>query len=75
MQESRGNFKRYTRYVLEEGSLLRSFTVFVLIPRRSEFEKNIALDKKDFGAIEYLLRKGQRQLESYSASGITNIRA
>ena len=40
---------------------------------RSEFEKNITLDKKDFGAIEYLLRKGQRQLEIYSSSGIKNI--
>ena len=43
------------------------------IPRRSEFERNIALDKKDFAAIEYLLRKGQRQLEIYSSSGIRNI--
>ena len=40
---------------------------------RSEFEKNITLDKKDFGAIEYLLRKGQRQLEIYSSPGIKNI--
>ena len=40
---------------------------------RSEFEKNITLDKKDFGAIEYLLRKGQRQMEIYSAPGIKNI--
>ena len=41
--------------------------------RRTEFEKNIALDKKDFTAIEYLLRKGQRQLEIYSSPGIRNI--
>ena len=40
---------------------------------RTEFEKNIGLDKKDFAAIEYLLRKGQRQLEIYSSSGIRNI--
>ncbi|KAM0802813.1 complex 1 protein-domain-containing protein [Usnea florida] len=40
---------------------------------RSEFERNIALDKKDFAAIEYLLRKGQRQLEIYSSPGIRNI--
>ena len=40
---------------------------------RSEFRKNVQLDKKDFAAIEYLLRKGQRQLEIYSAPGITNI--
>lgn len=40
---------------------------------RTEFEKNIGLDKKDFAAIEYLLRKGQRQLEIYSSPGIRNI--
>jgi len=40
---------------------------------RNEFQKNITLDKKDFAAIEYLLRKGQRQLEIYSSSGIKNI--
>lgn len=41
---------------------------------RREFEKSITLDKKDFGAIEYLLRKGQRQLEIYAAPGIKDIR-
>jgi succinate dehydrogenase assembly factor 1 len=41
---------------------------------RTEFEKSIGLDKKDFGAIEYLLRKGQRQLEIYSSPGIKDIR-
>ena len=41
--------------------------------RRSQFEQNLALNKKDFGAIEYLLRKGQRQLEIYSEPGIKNI--
>lgn len=40
---------------------------------RTEFERNIGLDKKDFAAIEYLLRKGQRQLENYSSPGIRNI--
>ena len=40
---------------------------------RSEFNQNTALDKKDFAAIEYLLRKGQRQLENYSSAGIKNI--
>lgn len=41
---------------------------------RSEFRKNTAFDKKDFGAIEFLLRKGQRQLQTYSAPGIKDIR-
>ncbi|OBT61600.1 hypothetical protein VE03_08934 [Pseudogymnoascus sp. 23342-1-I1] len=37
---------------------------------RREFEKNIGLNKKDFGAIEYLLRKGNRQLEIYASPGL-----
>jgi succinate dehydrogenase assembly factor 1 len=41
---------------------------------RTEFDKNVGLDKKDFGAIEYLLRKGQRQVEMYSAPGIKDIK-
>jgi succinate dehydrogenase assembly factor 1 len=41
---------------------------------RKEFEKNRQLDKKDFNAIEYLLRKGQRQLEIYASTGIKDIR-
>lgn len=42
--------------------------------RRAEFQKNILVGKKDFTAIEYLLRKGHRQLEMYSSPGIRNIR-
>ncbi|KAL5332887.1 complex 1 protein-domain-containing protein [Aspergillus crustosus] len=41
---------------------------------RTEFEKHIHISKKDFNAIEYLLRKGARQLEMYSSPGIRNIR-
>ncbi|PQE08114.1 Complex 1 LYR protein [Rutstroemia sp. NJR-2017a BVV2] len=41
---------------------------------RTEFQKSIKLDKKDFGAIEYLLRKGQRQVDMYSSPGIKDIR-
>lgn len=33
----------------------------------------MGLDKKDFAAIEYMIRKGQRQLEMYSSPGIRNI--
>jgi succinate dehydrogenase assembly factor 1 len=40
---------------------------------RREFDKNLDMDKKDFGAIEFLLRKGDRQLEMYQASNIINI--
>jgi hypothetical protein len=41
---------------------------------RAEFKKSVGLDKRDFGAIEYLLRKGQRQVEMYSAPGIKDIK-
>ncbi|ORY11265.1 complex 1 protein-domain-containing protein [Clohesyomyces aquaticus] len=40
---------------------------------REEFRKNVAMDKKDFGTIEYLLRRGRRQLEIYQDEGIRNI--
>jgi succinate dehydrogenase assembly factor 1 len=33
----------------------------------------MAVGKKDFGAIEYLLRSGRRKLETYSDPGIRNI--
>lgn len=41
---------------------------------RREFEKSIGLDKKNFAAVEFLLRKGRRQLELYSAPGIKDIK-
>ncbi|KAH9998883.1 complex 1 protein-domain-containing protein [Xylariaceae sp. FL0662B] len=41
---------------------------------RSEFSKNIKVDKRDFAAIEFLLRKGRRQLEIMSAPGIKDIK-
>jgi hypothetical protein len=40
---------------------------------RREFRKNKHVDKKDFAAIEFLLRTGNRKLEMYSAPSITNI--
>jgi succinate dehydrogenase assembly factor 1 len=40
---------------------------------RAEFRKNAELDKKDFAAIEHLLRRGQRQLEIYESASIRNI--
>ncbi|KIH90912.1 complex 1 protein (LYR family) protein [Sporothrix brasiliensis 5110] len=41
---------------------------------RSEFAKNKGLGKKDFAAIEFLLRKGRRQLDAMSSPGITDVR-
>ncbi|KAF2214768.1 hypothetical protein CERZMDRAFT_36949 [Cercospora zeae-maydis SCOH1-5] len=40
---------------------------------RKEFERHIDMNKKDFATIEFLLRKGTRQLEIYEAPNITNI--
>lgn len=40
---------------------------------RKEFEHNVNVDKKDFSAIEFLLRKGSRQLDIYAAPGVRNI--
>ncbi|EMC99230.1 hypothetical protein BAUCODRAFT_64663 [Baudoinia panamericana UAMH 10762] len=40
---------------------------------RREFEKHVKMDKKDFGTIEFMLRKGRRQLEIYEQPGVTNI--
>lgn len=40
----------------------------------AEFQKHRSVNKKDFGAVEYLLRKGHRQLEMYASPGIRNIR-
>jgi succinate dehydrogenase assembly factor 1 len=38
-----------------------------------EFRKNISLDKKDFSTIEFLLRKGRRQLGIYEDPNIRNV--
>nr|OQO17235.1 hypothetical protein B0A51_13407 [Rachicladosporium sp. CCFEE 5018] len=40
---------------------------------RKEFDKNIHLDKKDFSAIEFFLRKGTRQLETYADKGVRDV--
>ncbi|KAF1355106.1 complex 1 protein-domain-containing protein [Delphinella strobiligena] len=40
---------------------------------RSEFRQHLHVDKKDFSAVEYMVRKGHRQLEIYSAPGIRNV--
>ncbi|KAM3503879.1 hypothetical protein MY10362_003910 [Beauveria mimosiformis] len=39
-----------------------------------EFAKSRDIDKRDFAAIEFLLRKGKRQLQVYSSNGIKDIR-
>ena len=56
-----------------DAEMLDLFYLTGCIVSRGEFMKNIALDKKDFSAIEYHLRRGQRQLEIYSSPRIKNI--
>ncbi|KAF4466629.1 Found in Mitochondrial Proteome [Fusarium albosuccineum] len=41
---------------------------------RNEFSRNMSIDKRDFAAIEFLLRKGRRQLEVYASPGIKDVR-
>ena len=41
---------------------------------RIEFRKYLDVGKKDFGTIEYLLRRGRNQLETYRDPGIRDIR-
>ena len=41
---------------------------------RDQFQKSKNLSKKDFAAIEYLLRKGGRQLELYGSPGVRDIK-
>lgn len=79
-QESQDNFKAYARCVSkllsiqESRELSQSLETRANNGCRAEFQKNIFVGKKDFTAIEYFLRKGQRQLEMYSSPGIRNIR-
>ncbi|TKA73216.1 hypothetical protein B0A55_07773 [Friedmanniomyces simplex] len=41
---------------------------------RREFARNLkAVDKKDFGTIEFMLRKGNRQLGVYEQRGVRDI--
>ncbi|KAK6376313.1 uncharacterized protein PV06_06131 [Exophiala oligosperma] len=40
---------------------------------RREFRKHQKVDKKDFAAIEALLRMGSRKLELYSSPGVRDI--
>jgi hypothetical protein len=47
--------------------------VLLLMHTRKEFRKHIDVGKKDFGTIEYLLRRGRNQLETYSDPGIRDI--
>ncbi|SPN96713.1 related to Found in Mitochondrial Proteome [Cephalotrichum gorgonifer] len=40
---------------------------------RAAFEQNVGISKREFGLIEYLLRKGKRQLEVYASPEVRKI--
>lgn len=40
---------------------------------RGQFRRNSVVNRKDFAAVELLLRRGYRQLETYSSAGVKNI--
>ncbi|KAL3306268.1 putative Found in Mitochondrial Proteome [Colletotrichum asianum] len=40
---------------------------------RNEFDKFLTVDKRDFSVVEHLLRKGRRQLETYSSPSIKDV--
>ncbi|KAF2876268.1 complex 1 protein-domain-containing protein [Massariosphaeria phaeospora] len=63
-------YRQCLRAVRDKPSATRSnFRAFA----RAEFRKHISISKKDFSTIEYLLRRGRNQLESYHDPEIRNI--
>lgn len=48
--------------------------LLMLTQYRTEFARHLAVEKRDFAAIEFLLRKGRRQLELYASPGIKDVR-
>ncbi|CAH0019454.1 unnamed protein product [Clonostachys rhizophaga] len=78
-ESTRAHFEQFARLV---AFTLRHFgSNFARVPNytylhvncRTEFTRNLALDKRDFAAIEFLIRKGRRQLENYASPGIKDI--
>lgn len=47
--------------------------IFRLVLIRGQFRSNSVVNRKDFAAVELLLRRGHRQLETYSSAGVKNI--
>ncbi|KZL71855.1 heat shock protein [Colletotrichum tofieldiae] len=43
------------------------------IRKKPEFDRYITVDKRDFSVVEHLLRKGRRQLETYSSPSIKDV--
>lgn len=73
IKETKKHFENFARYAPKQSRLYLDGQ-WLIVVHRNEFDKNIKIDKKDFSAIEFLLRKGQRQLDMYSSPGIKDIR-
>ena len=72
LKNAKANFREHTR-LATSGCFLKSYSIGVNSSSRSEFRKYLNVNKKDFATIEYLLRRGYKQLELYSLPGIRNI--
>jgi hypothetical protein len=71
-QDTQTHFRHFAKYVHDFDSELAN-ALGSLCTLRGEFSRHLAIDKRDFVAIEYLLRKGRRQLDVYSSPGIKDI--
>jgi len=72
-QATRPHFENFARFVYSMPLLSHIQWVSKNIAR-NEFERNLKIEKRDFAAIEFLLRKGRRQLEVYASPGIKDVR-
>ncbi|KAJ8098833.1 hypothetical protein POJ06DRAFT_143032 [Lipomyces tetrasporus] len=68
LQDSRNNFRIFTRYAIAIRLWLPSNENF-----RQQFQQHRGISKSDFTTIEYLLRRGRHQLETYSNNGVRNV--
>ena len=60
-------------FAMSLGKLHYMLEIMVADGDRREFQKNRHIDKKDFSAVETLVRMGQRKLELYSMPSVTDI--
>ena len=62
-------------FARKTGRERKLWAMMLMRRRRNEFHRNTGVDKRDFAAIEFLLRKGRRQLEVYAAAGVKDVKA
>ena len=72
-QDTRQHFEAFARYGYISQMLQTAEMVLTDTSCRAEFRENAAVDKRDFAAIEYMLRKGRRQLDTYASPGIRDV--